>query len=59
MTKRTAAEMKAEAERSGRCIRLKAGTQIWTQGGNDVIEFGGIEGYPESLYYPAVGVSYD
>ncbi|GHD21058.1 hypothetical protein GCM10016234_34330 [Tianweitania populi] len=51
--------MKAEAERSGRCICLKAGTQIWTQAGNDVIEFGGIEGYPESRYYPAVGVSYD
>lgn len=55
MSKKTAKAMKETALVHG-CVMLEIGTRIWVNGGNALIEFGGVQGFDSELHYPAAAV---
>lgn len=38
------------------CVMLEIGTRIWVNGGNALVEFGGVQGFDSELHYPAAAV---
>ena len=55
MSRKTPKAMKNTALVHG-CVVLEPGTRIWVNGGNALIEFGGVQGLGSELYYPVAAV---